>query len=458
VHTLAELQRGNIRPEDLGPEKRLRLAEGLTEFPREIFALAEHIEVLDMSGNQISSLPDDFGRFKNLKIVFFADNHFDHVPEVLAQCKKLEMVGFKNNRIERFCESALPDSVHWLILTGNRINALPENFGRLTRLRKLALAGNDIQTLPDSMANCQALELIRLSANQLTHLPDWLFQLPKLAWLALAGNPVTRSSPLTQKSDQQKNVQTLCQQDFAVLTPNDFSLKQKIGEGASGHIYKATSQPFAHEDEIAIKLFKGAITSDGYPDDEIECCLQAGSHPNLVSVLAKVEDDSNNGLAMRLIPQGYRNLGLPPSLQTCTRDTFMAGSTLAVDDIMRVMLHMTQAVQHLHENQISHGDIYAHNTMVNDDWHVLFGDFGAATNLSVLPLAQQAAMAQIEVRALGCMLDDLLSLVLPTQQCSRFELLMALAQSALQSQLDSRPTLTSFEQGLNHIRLQLATV
>ncbi len=457
MHTLAELQRGNIRPEDLGPEKRLRLAEGLTEFPREIFELAEHIETLDLSGNQISSLPDDFGRLKNLKIVFFADNHFDHVPEVLAQCKKLEMVGFKNNRIKTFSESALPDSVHWLILTGNQIDALPENFGRLTRLRKLALAGNKIKALPDSMVNCQVLELIRLSANQLTHLPDWLFQLPKLAWLALAGNPATCSSSLTQKIDHQKTTQNTRQQGFALLTPDDFSLQQKIGEGASGHIYKATSQPFAHEGDIAVKLFKGAITSDGYPDDEIECCLQAGSHPNLVSVLAKIEDDSNNGLAMRLIPQGYRNLGLPPSLQTCTRDTFTQGSQFTVGDIVRVLQHMTNVVRHLHENQVSHGDIYAHNTMVNDDWHVLFGDFGAATNLSVLPLAQRDAMTQIEVRALGCMLDDLLTLVDPAKQCVRFERLWNLAQQAMQGQMHSRPTLADFAHVLKEVGSVLET-
>ncbi len=105
VFTLQLLTSGNISPEDLGPEKRFKIAEGLTEFPKELFALAEHIEILDMSGNNLSALPDDFSRFKHLKILFLSDNQFDHIPSVIAECPQLEMIGFKNNQIKEIPET-----------------------------------------------------------------------------------------------------------------------------------------------------------------------------------------------------------------------------------------------------------------------------------------------------------------------------------------------------------------
>ncbi|MEO0407603.1 MAG: protein kinase, partial [Cyanobacteria bacterium P01_A01_bin.135] len=63
--TLAALQSGQLTG-----AQRLDLACGLTEFPPEIYDLADTLEVLNLSGNQLTALPDDFGRLHKLKIVF----------------------------------------------------------------------------------------------------------------------------------------------------------------------------------------------------------------------------------------------------------------------------------------------------------------------------------------------------------------------------------------------------
>ena len=63
--TLTRLQNG-----ELTGIKRLDLSCGLTEFPREIFALADSLEVLNLSGNQLSSLPDDLWRLHKMQIIF----------------------------------------------------------------------------------------------------------------------------------------------------------------------------------------------------------------------------------------------------------------------------------------------------------------------------------------------------------------------------------------------------
>jgi hypothetical protein len=403
LHTLKDLQNDLLTLQSLGPEKRLKMAEGLTDFPRQIFELAESIEILDLSDNALLTFPDDFSRFKNLKILFLSNNYFKSIPEVISECPKLEMISFKSNQLESISEQALPIKTRWLILTDNKISRLPNAIGKLMYLQKLALAGNNLTALPDAMVNCKNLELIRLSANNFTEMPHWLFKLPKLAWLAFSGNPCTSNY------NQDKTNLTAVQ-----LT--DLKLGQQLGQGASGVIYQGQwlghmdgQKDLARREKVAVKLFKGSVTSDGYPSDELNCCLTGGAHKNIIKAVAKITNPQQLGLVMELIPPSFVNLGLPPSLKTCTRDTFPEGTEFSISTIESIAQQMISALQSLHENEVSHGDIYAHNIMLNQFDQVLFGDFGAATCFSGLAADLKQGLITIEMRALGYLLDDLLN-------------------------------------------------
>lgn len=460
MQTLEQLKSGQ-----LSAVTRLQLAENLSQFPTEIFELANTLEVLDLSNNQLDSLPDDFGCLKNLKILFLSNNRFTQLPSVIANCPKLEMIGFKANQIVSVPEHSLPKHTRWLILTDNKLERLPDSMGDLYRLQKLALAGNNLTALPKSMANCKRLELARLSANQFTSLPNWLFQLPRLSWLAVAGNPLfAKDSP--KDLTESKSV--------GHVKLMDIELGEQIGEGASGVIYRAKwlSQPQwlkGQPLDIAVKLFKGDVTSDGYPSDELANCLQAGEHQNLIKVIAQIDDGGQLGLVMDLIPSSFGNLGLPPSLVSCTRDTFSGQTEFSLDTIVNVTKQMSEVMVHLHHNGVSHGDLYAHNTMLekgqdnglaqeadskdsgSKDW-ALFGDFGAASNLLLLPTIQREAMESIEVRAFGCLLDDMLSQT-ELENSELFDTLTSLSQACMQAQLHMRPSfkeITTALQALNH--------
>ncbi|WOT06077.1 leucine-rich repeat-containing protein kinase family protein [Shewanella youngdeokensis] len=431
MQTLAQLDSGEL----LGATK-LTLAAGLTTFPKAILSLADTLEVLDLSGNQLTELPTDFARLQQLKLLFLTNNQFEHIPAVLAACPQLEMISFKSNKLKAVATGSLPITTRWLILTDNQISSLPENMGQLHRLQKLALAGNQLHSLPQSMAQCRNLELARLSANQFSEFPDWLFTLPKLAWLALAGNPLSEDANSEIKTAQPMQTVALA----------DLELGDVIGQGASGVIYSAKwiKQPdslFGESLNVAVKLFKGEVTSDGYPRDELACCLQAGLHPNIIKVVAQINQADQLGLVMELIPRTYANLGLPPSLETCTRDTFVQGDVIELQQVLLVLMQMASAMAHLHDNGVSHGDVYAHNTMINFQASMLFGDFGAASNLNRLPTMQKEAMESIEVRALGCLIDDLLvnRLNSTTEQSALVAQLAQLSKDCLQPELSLRP-------------------
>jgi hypothetical protein len=393
LHTLAQLKSGQ-----LAGISRLTLSENLNTFPIEILSLADTLEILDLSNNQLQTLPNELWKLKKLKIIFASNNHFETLPESLGECESLEMIGFKANKIKHVPATSLPIRLRWLILTDNQITCLPDTLGERPRMQKLALAGNLLTDLPANLAQLNNLELVRISANQLTQCPDQLLVLPKLAWLAFSGNPFSRNV---------SNVQSV-----PCVPYSSFVLQNVLGQGASGVISKAVwNKPTeGFPDEIAVKVFKGELTSDGYPEDELQVCLKVGDHPNLVKSLAQVNEKDRLALVMQLIPAHYRNLGLPPDFDSCTRDTFEQGITLSIEQINKIVVQMQSVFDHLHKNQVSHGDLYAHNTLFDQDANIIFGDFGAASMYHMLNDKQQTQVLEIERRAFHYFIEDLLSI------------------------------------------------
>jgi len=387
MQTLAQLRSG-----ELTDATHITLSENIQSFPQELFELTETLEVLDLSNNQMDTLPDDFYRFHKLRILFLSSNPFESFPAVLSQCPNLSMVGFKSCKIQHIPDHAFPKKLRWLILTDNRLETLPDSIGDCLQLQKLMLAGNRLRTLPTTMQQCQALELLRISANQLATLPAWLLNMPKLSWLAFAGNPCSQAPQA---------------QELRSMHWDDLQHGHILGEGASGLISHALWQAYT---PVALKEFKGDITSDGFPADEMAACMHIGKHPHLIEVLGKLEGhpEQKDGLILSLMREDFNNLASPPSLASCTRDIYAACHSFSLDQLLRIAIAIADAAQHLHARQWSHGDLYAHNISLNDDTHCLLGDFGAASCYQSKGAARGQAIERLEVRAFACLLEELL--------------------------------------------------
>ena len=394
---LAQLKAGKLQG-----VKQLKLQCGLTQFPQEIFNLTDSLEILDLTGNALCTLPNDLNRLKELRILFCSSNQFTHLPEVLGECKNLSMIGFKANQIRHIPENAIPTAtLRWFIVTDNALEAVPNVLGECCQLQKLMLAGNQLTTLPESMANCHALELLRVSANQFQALPDFLFDLPKLTWLAYAGNPFCNE--IEQHLINQHLVNAI---DWQTLT-----LQNVLGQGASGVTYQAMWHPKNQAAEaVAVKLFKSGLTSDGLPRCEMHANILAGEHPNLVGVKGVIHNHPQGklGLVMPLLVADLKILANPPSFESCSRDVYKDDLTLTLTDVQHIMFNITNAAKHLYARGLMHGDLYAHNILWNAQKAVL-SDLGGA---SFLPLDNEALtqnLLKLEARALEVLSQELVN-------------------------------------------------
>eukprot|EP00607_Mallomonas_marina_P006514 CAMPEP_0182430926 /NCGR_PEP_ID=MMETSP1167-20130531/44820_1 /TAXON_ID=2988 /ORGANISM="Mallomonas Sp, Strain CCMP3275" /LENGTH=298 /DNA_ID=CAMNT_0024616621 /DNA_START=327 /DNA_END=1220 /DNA_ORIENTATION=- len=274
------------------------------------------------------------------------------------------------------------------------------------------LSGNYLSELPIELSNCKELELVRLAANQLVSLPDWFLQLPRLTWLAISGNPLQELSEKHLSLSQSQ------------IPWSDLKLGKTLGEGASGVVSQATwhQPPAAHQEEgekgedvsrdieVAVKVFKGSVTSDGVPADEMRIAASVGIHPNIQRVLGRVQDAPSSALVFSLIDKSYKSLGGPPSFDTITRDVFPSGKIFSLSFIMNVLCGIAAATTHLSQLHVMHADLYAHNILVDSQGSALLGDFGAACSYS--PENENAKLFQyLEVRAFGCLIEDLLQCV-----------------------------------------------
>lgn len=378
----------------------IRLSDGLTEFPAALYQLTETLEILDLSGNQLSTLPDDLTRFARLRILFASNNPFSELPRVLGHMPQLEMVGFKACRITHVPEDSLPARLRWLILTDNHVHQLPESMGQCTRLQKLMLSCNQLRQLPRSLEHCQALELLRIASNRFEDAPEIIFRLPRLAWLALAGNPMT----------QKKELDTLSGHGIESIFYQNLQIASKLGEGASGHIYRAS----LNGQELALKVFKAAQTSDGTPQSELAAGIAAGQHPHLLTPLAQVlgAPDGQMATALPLLDSAMQPLAGPPSFDSCTRDVYDPELRLKADQAQQLLQGIRSAITHLHGRGLLHGDLYAHNILCNlQTGQAMLSDFGAAALLQDLPETQKTQLQQIELRALRHLENEVQALV-----------------------------------------------
>jgi serine/threonine protein kinase len=147
------------------------------------------------------------------------------------------------------------------------------------------------------------------------------------------------------------------------------------GPGTSGH-----TQPMSiilpHEAAIKILILPWQLEEDGQADFKARFLreaqtLQRLQHPHIVSILDHGEDPVTGHLYMVL-----------PYLAGGTLATRLGTERLPLDDIVRIITQIAEALDYAHRQQVVHRDVKPSNILLDDQHQAYVGDFSIARILA----------------------------------------------------------------------------
>jgi internalin A len=213
-------------PQSIGRLTQLRSLNlsnnGLTDLPASLGQLTD-LQTVGLSENQLTALPESLGQLTQLRDLNLADNQLTALPESLGQLTQLRELYLHGNELTTLPESlGQLTELRELYLNGNQLAALPESLGQLAQLRILDFSNNQLTVLPESLGYLSQLQCLALNYNQVTVLPESLGQLAQLQYLALTGNQLTA---LPESLGQ------LAQLQYLALTGNQLTaLPESLGQ------------------------------------------------------------------------------------------------------------------------------------------------------------------------------------------------------------------------------------
>lgn len=365
----------------------------------EIWSRFKSLKKLDLNNNSLSDLPAAMHVLApSLEIIFLSENKFSKVPDVIKKMKHLRVLSMRGNLLTEISSDDLPvSSLVWLILTNNNIAKIHSNIKDLIHLRKLMLSHNSISEIPMELQQCKDLELLRLADNKLETIPIEVLSLPRLGWISLSGNPIFASQTPTNSE------KIIKEQDIEI------NHSKIIGQGASGVVYSGIYRG----QDVAVKVFKEQSKgSDGNAEDEISINSVVDS-PYAISAMGVVEKNGKNAMLVMELLKGTSPLGKVPSFDTVTRDEGPSALPRAVTDkntLLKTIWNVASALVYIHSSiGIMHGDVYLHNVLLDGEKVSRISDWGASFAYERDNSEQSSLIERIEVLAFGRLIQDILS-------------------------------------------------
>ena len=152
-------------------EDVLLAGNGIKSLPNNIGILS--CESLNLSKNQLSSLPKSFAKLKQAKYLIFYDNAFETIPEELAGFKNLKHLDFYKNKITEIPDFVGDmDNLQQLFLSFNKIEVIPDTLRNLKRLKYFYIHHNELHFIPEWITEMDSIERFGVGFNHLLDLPD----------------------------------------------------------------------------------------------------------------------------------------------------------------------------------------------------------------------------------------------------------------------------------------------
>lgn len=170
----------------------------LITIPIALYSKASDIVSLNLSRNLSLDVPMDFIQScLNLREIKFNNNEAWSLPKSVAAAQRLTVLDVSNNKLEQLEQLEL-NKLSLLVslkLANNRLNSLPEYFGRYRQLRTLNVSSNFLAEFPGFICDLDCLVDIDMSFNAISTLPKAIGKLKSLERFVITNNKLQGSLP-----------------------------------------------------------------------------------------------------------------------------------------------------------------------------------------------------------------------------------------------------------------------
>ncbi|MEG1475201.1 MAG: Stk1 family PASTA domain-containing Ser/Thr kinase [Longicatena sp.] len=227
-----------------------------------------------------------------------------------------------------------------------------------------------------------------------------------------------------------------------------YMIVSSLGEGGMADVYLAIDTILNRE--VAVKVLRGELGKDPLTLLRFQREANAVSklnHPNVVEIYDVGEFNGRHYIVMEYV----RGRTL--------KQLISQRGALEQEEAVNIMMQLTSAVQHAHENNIIHRDIKPQNVLVKDDGTIKITDFGIALAHDAVQLTQSDAVLgsahylapettrgenptnQVDIYALGIVFYELLTGSVPFHGDNPVQIAMKHLREDIPSVINFNPTL-----------------
>ena len=167
----------------------------ITQFTAAETAAFPNLEILDLSGNPITTLPSSMGALGQMKELHLAQTKLTALPSELSQMSLLRSIDIRGTEIEEFnVNMSRMTDLREIIASDGRLRRIGReatmSLSFVQSLETLDLARNMLEVLPRQVGYLRSIRKIDVQANQLRVLPgELMFLNPAVIDINVNKNP-----------------------------------------------------------------------------------------------------------------------------------------------------------------------------------------------------------------------------------------------------------------------------